>query len=97
MSDDSMILTGGQDGMLRAWAWNSDLLGEIKTHVLSLNDAALVDCTIATGGSDYKVRLWDGNFPGCQVAPIIDAPPVYEPPVYVEPEVVPDPPADLKG
>ena len=97
MSDDSMILTGGQDGMLRAWSWNSDLLAEIKTHVLSLNDAALVDCTIATGGSDYKVRLWDGNFPGCQVAPMIDAPSmdVYEPPFV--PEVVPDPPADLKG
>jgi WD40 repeat protein len=98
LSDDSMILTGGQDGMLRAWSWNSDLLAEIKTHVLSLNDAALVDCTIATGGSDYKVRLWDGNFPGCQVAPFIDAPPVeYIPPVEIPQEVIPDPPADLKG
>jgi WD40 repeat protein len=96
LADDSMILTGGEDGMLRAWAWNSDLLGEIKTHVLSLNDAALVDCTIATGGSDYKVRLWDGNFPGCQVAPVVEAAPIEyvpEPPQPVEPPI----PPDLKG
>jgi WD40 repeat protein len=98
LADDSMILTGGEDGMLRAWAWNSDLLGEIKTHVLSLNDAALVDCTIATVGSDFKVRLWDGNFPGCQVAPAL--PPVDVPvdvPIYNPPADVVPPPADLKG
>ncbi len=92
LPDDSMILTGGADGMLRVWAHNSDLLGEIKTHVLALNDAALVDCTIATAGSDFKVRLWDGNFPGCQVGPIVDVieQPYVEPP-YVDPPMEPEP------
>jgi WD40 repeat protein len=96
LPDDSMILTGGQDGMLRVWQHNSDLLGEIKTHVLALNDAALVDCTLATAGSDFKVRLWDGNFPGCQAAPIVD---VVEPPVveYVEPPVVEETPPVVPG
>jgi WD40 repeat protein len=99
LADDSMILTGGDDGMLRVWAHSGDLLGELKTHVLALNDAALVDCTIATAGSDYKVRLWDGNFPGCQVGP--PAPPVdvpidsYQPPVEDLP--VENPPAEVGG
>src|SRR5205823_3591777 len=46
LPDDSMILTGGEDGVLRVWNRTGDKLGELKTHVLALNEAALVDCTL---------------------------------------------------
>lgn len=91
LPDDSMVLTGGQDGMLRAWAFNGDKLGEIKTHVLAINAATLQDCTLVTGGSDFKVRLWDANFPGCQV---VDMPePIIEE-TYYEPPPPPAPPVE---
>jgi WD40 repeat protein len=97
LPDDSMVLSGGADGMFRVWNFAGDKLGELKSHVLALNEALLVDCTIVTGGDDFKVRLWDGNFPGCQVAPVVEQPYVPEDIPYVPDPVEPDEPVVVPG
>jgi WD40 repeat protein len=61
-ADDKYVLSGGEDGKIKLWNHASEKAGEAQAHVLGLRNFVVSGSTIATGGADFKVRVWHANF-----------------------------------
>jgi WD40 repeat protein len=62
LEDDSMLVSGGEDGKIKLWNRDGELAGEMQAHVLGVRDFLLGAGTLITAGADYKVRIWTANF-----------------------------------
>jgi WD40 repeat protein len=60
--DDRYVLSGGEDGKIKLWNHSAEKAGEAQAHVLGLRNFVMAGNTIATGGADFKVRVWHANF-----------------------------------
>lgn len=62
VEDDSLLLSGGEDGKFKLWNREGELAGEMQAHVLGMRDFLLSSGSLITAGADYKVRVWTANF-----------------------------------
>lgn len=62
LPDDSLAISGGEDGKIKLWNTDGEMAGEMQAHVLAVRDFFLVEDVLYTGGADYKIRIWNANF-----------------------------------
>lgn len=62
IDDDSLLVSGGEDGKIKLWNREGELAGEMQSHVLGVRDFLMSGDTLYTGGADYKLRVWAKKF-----------------------------------